>query len=88
MTTSLLSEEQLRQQVRVRLAHGRLAPLGVGMYRTQRGIGRPCLVCRRDIGSSETEYHFAGVGVTLIAHGPCYMIWYEESVSRRHENRV
>ena len=81
MTTSLLSPEQLRQQIRVRLAGGRLPTIRVGIYKTQRGTGRPCLVCRREIGSSETEYDVDGAGVVLIAHEPCYTLWREESAA-------
>ena len=39
MTTSLLSPEQLSQQIRVRLAQERL-PGADGVYKTHRGTGR------------------------------------------------
>ncbi len=48
MTTSLLSAEQLKQQIRLRLADGRLPAIRVGLYKTHRGTGRPCLVCHRE----------------------------------------
>ena len=75
MTTSLLSVEQLRQQVRVRLAQGRL-PIAGGVYRTHRGTGRPCVVCRRAVAAAEAQCEVDGVG----AHEACYMLWREESV--------
>lgn len=63
-----LSPEKLRQQIRVRLAQERLPPLVIGIYQTQRGTGRPCLVCRREIRSNETEYYVDGGGVVMSAH--------------------
>ncbi len=80
MTTSLLSSEQLRQQIRIRLAQGPL-PVVDGMYKTHRGTGRPCIVCRRSIERPEVEREADGVGVVLIAHEACYILWREESVS-------
>ena len=79
MTTSLLSVEQLRQQVRVRLAQGRLPTVG-GVYKTHRGTGRPCVVCRRAVEAAEAQCEVDGVGVVLIAHEACYTLWREESV--------
>ena len=84
-TTSLLSAEQLRQQIRVRLAQGRL-PILAGVYKTHQGTGRPCLVCRREIGRAQREHQVGGANVVLlIAHEACYALWWEESVSRRQE---
>jgi hypothetical protein len=77
--TTLLSAEQLRQQIRVRLAQRRLFPAS-GVYRTRRGRGQPCLVCRRDVGRTEVECEVGGAGVVLVAHEACYMLWREESV--------
>jgi len=79
MTTSLLSEEQLRQQIRVRLVQGRLLPVG-GAYKIHKGTGRPCIVCRREIAPTEIEHEADGPGVVLIAHEACYRLWQEESV--------
>ena len=79
-TTSLLSSDQLRQQVRVRLAQHRL-PIASGIYKTHRGTGRPCIVCRRAIEPAQAQYEAGGMGVILIAHETCYMLWREESVS-------
>ena len=79
MTTSSLSQEQLRQQIRVRLAQGRL-PLINGVSKSHRGTGRPCIVCRRAIEPREVERQLDGVGVVLVAHEACYVLWREESV--------
>lgn len=87
MTASLLSEEQLRQQIRVRLAQGRL-PVLAGIYKTQQGTGRPCLVCRRDIGRTQLEHQVGGGAVVvLVAHQACYTMWGEESKATRDPSR-
>jgi hypothetical protein len=83
---SSLSEDQLKQQVRVRLAHGHL-PVINGVSKSHRGTGRPCIVCRRAIEPPEVERELDGVGVILIAHEACYVLWHEESVARRAERR-
>jgi hypothetical protein len=81
MTMSLLSAEQLRQQVRVRLAQGRL-PSVDGVYKNRRGTGRPCMVCRRLVEAREVECDETDrAGAVLVAHEACYMLWREESVS-------
>jgi predicted nucleic acid-binding Zn ribbon protein len=79
MTTSSLSEEQLRQQIRVRLAQGRLLVVG-GVYKSHRGTGRPCMVCRHEIEPTQVACEVDGPGVVLIAHEECYRLWREESV--------
>jgi hypothetical protein len=82
-TASLLSADQLRQQVRVRLASGRL-PILAGIYKTHPGTGRPCSVCRREIGRTQLEHQVGGGDVVvLIAHEACYAIWREESKAHR-----
>jgi len=86
-TMSLLSAEQWRQRIRVRLAQERLPAIVVGIYKTHRGTGRPCIVCRRATESTEVERELDGVGVVLIAHETCYALWREESVSRSQEKR-
>ena len=86
MTTSSLSEDQLRQQIRVRLAQRRLSVIN-GVSKSHRGTGRPCIVCRRAIEPAEVERELDGAGVVLIAHEACYILWREESVSRRAEER-
>lgn len=80
MSTSLLSVEQLRQQIRVRVAQGRL-PILAGIYKSHRGTGRHCLVCRHEIEFTQVEYETNGAGGVLTAHELCYMLWREESVS-------
>ena len=81
MTTSSLSDSQLKQQIRVRLAHARL-PAVDGVYKAQRGTGQPCVVCRRAIEPTEVQYEVNRLDVVLIAHGACYALWREESLSR------
>jgi hypothetical protein len=83
MMRSSLSPEQLRQQIRLRLAHGRLPPITVSIYRARKGRGRHCLVCRREIGPTQIEYEAEGVGGVLIAHEVCDTLWREESRVRR-----
>jgi len=61
MTTSSLSEEQLRQQIRVRLEQARL-PVVDGVSKSHRGTGRPCIVCRRVIEPTEVERQVEGAG--------------------------
>jgi hypothetical protein len=72
------SEDELRRQVRARLAEGRL-PSVDGVSRSHRGTGRPCIVCRRAIGPSEVEREVKGRGVVLSSHEMCYKPWREES---------
>ena len=81
-TTSSLSPEQLRQQIRIRLADGRLTPTTVGIYKVHRGTGRPCVVCLREIAPTQDQYEVQGAaGVVRIAHATCYVLWREESMS-------
>ena len=88
MTLSSLSADQLRQQVRVRLAQGRL-PAVDGVYKNRRGTGRPCMVCRRLVESGEIECNETDrAGAILVAHEACYILWREESVSRQVERRL
>ena len=83
MTKSLLSAEQLRQQIRVRLREYRLPAITGSVYKTHQGTGRPCMVCRREIERTQTEYEVEGAGVVLIAHELCHTLWSKESVSHR-----
>ena len=80
MTTSLLSPEQLSQQIRVRLAQERL-PGANGVYKTRRGTSPPCIICRRGIEATDVAFEVADAGAVLTAHEACYMLWREESVS-------
>jgi hypothetical protein len=87
MTTSLLSTDQLRQQIRVRLVQGRLPTAG-GVYKRRRGMGRVCLVCRRAIDRTDMECETAESGrIVLTAHEACYVLWREESLAYRIEGR-
>jgi hypothetical protein len=74
--------DDLRREVRARLSAGRL-PFVDGVSKSHRGTGGPCIVCRRAIGPTEVERELDGVGVVLIAHEVCYVLWREESVSHR-----
>jgi len=76
------ADEELRRQVRVRLSEGRLI-LVDRVSKSQRGTGRPCVVCRRPIEPTEVERQVSGAGVYLFAHESCYKVWREESVGRR-----
>ena len=73
------SDDELRGQVRARLAEGRLPPID-GVSRSHRGTGRPCIVCRRTIEPIEVEREVTGCsGVVLTAHEVCYKPWRDES---------
>ena len=73
------SNDELREQVRARLAEGRL-PTADGVSRSHRGTGRPCIVCRRAVEPVEVEREVTGgSGVVLTAHEACYKPWREES---------
>jgi len=73
------SNDELREQVRARLAEGRL-PTADGVSRSHRGTGRPCIVCRRAVEPTEVEREVTGCsGVVLTAHEACYKPWREES---------
>jgi hypothetical protein len=80
--TTLLSEEQLKQQIRIRLTQGRL-PAANGRYMSHRGIGRPCIVCRHEIESSEIECAVEATGTTCHAHVTCHHLWREVSLGVR-----
>jgi hypothetical protein len=86
MTKSSLSPEQLRQQIRIRLADGRLPRTTVGIYKVHRGTGRPCLVCLREIAPNQDQYEIQGAGVVPIAHAACYVLWREESIAYAKNN--
>ena len=76
------ADDDLRRQVRARLSEDRLPAID-GVSKFHRGTGRPCIVCRCAIESSEVERELDGVGVVLIAHEACYKLWREESVALR-----
>jgi hypothetical protein len=73
------SDDELRGQVRARLAEGRL-PTVAGVSQSHRGTGRPCIVCRRVVEATDVEREVTGCsGVVLTAHEACYKPWREES---------
>lgn len=74
-------EDELRRQVRARLAEGRLVHAD-GISKSHRGTGRPCLVCRLPIQATDVEREIEGRGVFLYAHEACYKLWREESAAR------
>jgi hypothetical protein len=71
--------DELRRQIRSRLSEARL-PAVDGVSKSHPGTGRPCIVCRRAIEPTGVERQLDGVGIVLIAHEACYMLWREESV--------
>jgi hypothetical protein len=73
-----LSDDEVREKVRTRLAEGRLSAV-VGVSKSHRGTGRPCIVCGRAVGRTEVEREVPGPGVVLTAHEACYRPWREES---------
>jgi hypothetical protein len=74
-----LSDDAVREQVRARLATGRMAPVA-GVSKSHRGTGRPCIVCRRAVEPTEVEREVTDrSGVVLTAHEACYKPWREES---------
>ena len=85
--TTLLTEDQLKQQIRVRLTQRRL-PAARGPYMSHRGTGRPCIVCRREIESSEIECAVEAEGITCQAHVTCHHLWREVSLALGREPEV
>lgn len=79
---SCVSDDALKRQIRAQLAEGLLGSVD-GVSKSQRGTGRPCVVCRRAIGPTEIEREVGSQGVVLHAHEVCYKPWREESVARR-----
>ncbi len=76
---SSIPDDELRRQIRARLSEARL-PAVNGVSKSHPGTGRPCIVCRRAIEPTGVERQLDGVGIVLIAHEACYMLWREESV--------
>lgn len=77
-----VTDDELRWQIRTRLSERRL-PSVDGVSRSQRGTGRPCIVCRRAIEPTEVERQVGGPGIVLLAHETCYKVWREESAAVR-----
>ena len=76
------SDHERRRQIRAWLSDGRLGSVD-GVSKSNRGTGRPCIVCRRPIGPTDVEREVEGPGVFFHAHEACYKPWREESVARR-----
>jgi hypothetical protein len=72
------ADDEFREQVRKRLADGRLFLAG-GVSLLRRGSGRPCNVCGQAITHTQ-EHEVEGRGDTYaLAHPDCYRVWREES---------
>jgi hypothetical protein len=72
------ADKEFRQQVRERLADGRLF-LAHGVSTLRRGSGRPCIVCGKTITDTQ-EHEVEGPRDTVaLAHPDCYRVWREES---------
>ena len=76
------ADDDLRRQVRARLSEDRLLSIN-GVSKSHQGTGRPRIVCRRAIESTEVERELDGAGVVLIAPEACYKVWREESKATR-----
>ncbi len=74
------SENELRRQIRTRLSEARL-PAVDGVWKSQPGTGRPCIVCRRPIEPIQVERQVDGVGIALIAHEACYTLCVKDQTS-------
>jgi len=79
---SCASDDALRRQIDARLSEGHL-PAIHGVSRSHRGTGRPCLVGRGAIEPTEVEREVDGGGAVLHAHEACYVLWRQESSTRR-----
>jgi hypothetical protein len=79
----LIGETELKRQIHARLSEGRLGSIADSVSKSQRGTGRPSVVCRRTIGPAEVEREVESAGVCLHAHEACYRLWREESVACR-----
>ena len=77
-----MDKDEVRQQTRARLQAGPLSLIN-GISKSQRGTGRPCLVCLLAITSLDVEREVEGAGVFFHAHEACYKIWREESTAHR-----
>jgi hypothetical protein len=79
----LIGENELKRQIHAQLSEGRLGSIVGRVSKSQRGTGRPCVVCRRTIEAAEVEREGESAGVCLHAHETCYRLWREESVACR-----
>jgi hypothetical protein len=79
----LIGENELKRQIRARLSEGRLGSILGRVSKSQRGTGRPCVICRRTIEPAEVEREVESASVCVHAHERCYRLWREESVACR-----
>jgi hypothetical protein len=79
----LIGEPELKRQIHARLSEGRLGSVAGRVSKSQRGTGRPCVICRRTIKPADVEREVEGAGVCLHAHEVCYILWRKESVACR-----
>lgn len=79
-------DDELSQQVQAGLVEGRL-PSVFGVSKSQRGSGRPCVVCAQAIEPTHVEREVF-LGVALQAHEVCYKNWREQSGRLRKGERL
>ena len=79
----LIGENELKRQIHAQLSEGRLGSIVGRVSKSQRGTGRPCVICRRTIEPAEVEREVEGASVCVHAHELCYRLWREESVACR-----
>jgi hypothetical protein len=74
-----LTDDELRQRIRERLADGRLFRAGGGST-VRAGTRRPCNVCGKAIEKDSTEREVqGGTDTDALAHEHCFRLWREES---------
>jgi hypothetical protein len=64
---SCAADDALKRQIRAQLSEGRVGSVN-GVSKSQRGTGRPCIVCRRTIEPREVEREVEGQGACLHAY--------------------
>ena len=79
----LIGETELKRQIHAQLSEGRLGSILGRVSKSQRGTGRPCVICRRTIEPAEVERVVESASVCVHAHELCYRLWREESVACR-----
>lgn len=80
------TDDELSEQVQAGLVEGRL-PSVYGVSKSQRGSGRPCVVCAQAIEPTHVEREVF-LGVVLQAHEVCYKNWREQSGRLRRGERL
>lgn len=77
MTPGPAIDDELSRRIQVDLSEGRL-PSVYGVSKSQRGSGRPCVVCAEAIEPTHVEREVF-LGIALQAHEVCYKNWREQS---------